>query len=436
MTCVTNGQTNGPCPSTGYDASNHISTIGTGAGSYDAAGNLLGDGLYTYAWNAEGHVTSAAGVTYTYDGDGQRVKKSSGTLYWDGLAESDTSGNTWTNEYIFFAGQRIARRDGSGNVFYYFADALGSSRIIVQAGQTAPCYDAEFYLFGAETILTNTCSQNFKFAAMEYDTESADYHTWFRQYTPNQGRWLSPDPLGGDVANPQSLDRYAYALNSPTNLVDPLGLKDCAKRNTQTHQPPPCCIPSQVPEMALLYGPDWQLYLKFYALNLFVAQIEVRERIAAAGTEFEIKTVGTLGTFFFDTQPDILGTLGKYLFRGRRKGQSFLNCVGENASLTLTGSPKHAVGATLASYTSAAVGLLGTYLEYPPGLPLSQTATIAAGAAIQWYWAGGMVGGEAAPGIIFAAGNVAEAGAAVLGGAGIGVLIGSVAGCVSEGPFP
>jgi uncharacterized protein RhaS with RHS repeats len=38
------------------------------------------------------------------------------------------------------------------------------------------------------------------------------------------GRWLTPDPVGGDVTNPQSLNRYAYALNNPTTLTDPLGL--------------------------------------------------------------------------------------------------------------------------------------------------------------------------------------------------------------------
>ena len=30
--------------------------------------------------------------------------------------------------------------------------------------------------------------------------------------------------MGGDIRNPQSLNRYAYALNNPTTLVDPLGL--------------------------------------------------------------------------------------------------------------------------------------------------------------------------------------------------------------------
>ena len=37
-------------------------------------------------------------------------------------------------------------------------------------------------------------------------------------------RWLTPDPVGGDVTNPQSLNRYAYVRNNPTTLVDPLGL--------------------------------------------------------------------------------------------------------------------------------------------------------------------------------------------------------------------
>jgi hypothetical protein len=38
---------------------------------------------------------------------------------------------------------------------------------------------------------------------------------------------LSPDPLGGNAANPQLLNRYSYGLNSPVNFYDPLGLTDC-----------------------------------------------------------------------------------------------------------------------------------------------------------------------------------------------------------------
>ena len=40
----------------------------------------------------------------------------------------------------------------------------------------------------------------------------------------HEGRWMTPDLLGGDITNPQSLNRYAYALNNPTTLTDPSGL--------------------------------------------------------------------------------------------------------------------------------------------------------------------------------------------------------------------
>src|SRR3989442_4022743 len=64
-------------------------------------------------------------------------------------------------------------------------------------------------------------------------------------YNSGQGRWLSPDPIGGDISNPQSLNRYAYVLNNPTNLIDPLGLQSgaftmiiCAPPEYQVSGPP------------------------------------------------------------------------------------------------------------------------------------------------------------------------------------------------------
>lgn len=78
---------------------------------------------------AEGHLTSTFRVTYAYDGDGRRVKKSNGTLYWYNasgqvIEETDLSGNL-IRDYIFFAGQRLARRDASGSIYYYQGDHLG-----------------------------------------------------------------------------------------------------------------------------------------------------------------------------------------------------------------------------------------------------------------------------------------------------------------------
>src|SRR5271154_6962237 len=214
----------------GITTSNRVNNTGF---SYDAAGNVLSDGSFSYTWDGESQLKSAAGVNYTYDGDGRRVQKSSGKLYWYGaggeiLAESDASGNI-TSEYIFFGGKRIARRDSSGNVFYYLSDHLDSSRVIAQSNGTV-CYDADFDPFGGEHAFTNTCPQNYKFNGKERDSETGNDDFGARSYASTFGRFLSPDwsaipaPVPyADLTNPQSLNQYAFVKDNPVSFSDPSG---------------------------------------------------------------------------------------------------------------------------------------------------------------------------------------------------------------------
>jgi RHS repeat-associated protein len=210
---------------------NRISTSGY---VYDTAGNLTNTpnpGGVTAQYNAENQVTSVAGVTYTYDGDGKRLKKSNGTLYWygtgsDALDETDLSGNL-TNEYMFFGGKRIARRDSSSNVYYYFEDHLGTSRVITNATGTV-CYDADFYPFGGErTAYTITCPQNYKFTGKERDSESGLDNFGARYYSSQYGRFMipdwsdDPDPVPfANFSDPQTLNLYAYLRDNPLNGRD------------------------------------------------------------------------------------------------------------------------------------------------------------------------------------------------------------------------
>ena len=159
---------------------------------------------------------------------GQRVKKASGTLYWHGvggevLAETDLSGNN-LHEFIYFAGRRLARREPSGGAYYFYQDHLGTAKVMLN-GAGLLRQESTYYPFGGEQrVINNTIDNRYKFAGMERDSETGNDHTWFRSYESNLGRWLSPDPLAGDISNPQSLNRYAYVLNNPTNFIDPLGL--------------------------------------------------------------------------------------------------------------------------------------------------------------------------------------------------------------------
>jgi RHS repeat-associated protein len=217
------------------DGNNHLSGL-----SYDASGNTIVDGYNSYTWNAESQLNVAAGsTTYLYDGDGRRVAKANSAippvpykLYWYGpggeiLGETDASGNT-LNEYVFFAGKRVAMLPAGGNPILYAEDLLGTSRInTTNAGVV--CYDADFYPYGGErTPYTDTCTQNFyKFEGKERDAETGNDDFGARYYANRFGRWLSSDwsdvPVAvpyANLTNPQTLNLYSMVADDPESFAD------------------------------------------------------------------------------------------------------------------------------------------------------------------------------------------------------------------------
>jgi RHS repeat-associated protein len=166
-------------------------------------------------------------VTYYYDAQGQRVQKANGNSYVYGLqgevlAEYDSAMHL-VSEYVYLGGRRVARRDASsGLVYYYYADHLGTARVMTDAtGHTQQ--ESDYEPFGVERPLTNLVANKYKFTGKERDSESGNDHFWARNYTSTLGRWLTPDPGAPDLFDPQSLNRYAYALNNPTRFVDSSG---------------------------------------------------------------------------------------------------------------------------------------------------------------------------------------------------------------------
>ena len=205
---------------------NQITTSGF---TYDSSGNLTSDGTHSPTYDAEGHMISDAGVTYYYDGDGKRVQKSSGALYWygtspDPLLETNASGSL-VNEYIFFGGKRISRRDSSSNIEYYFADELGSARVVTNASGTI-LEDCDYFPYGGSGCSPSSVN-NYLFTGKERDSESGLDNFGARYDSSQYGRFMSVDPdneSGLDhMEDPQSWNGYAYVRNNPLVLTDPDG---------------------------------------------------------------------------------------------------------------------------------------------------------------------------------------------------------------------
>jgi RHS repeat-associated protein len=164
------------------------------------------------------------------------VNGSISTAYWRGptgdpIFESSLTGAN-QEEYIFFNGERIARRDvASGAIHYYFSDHLGSHAVVdtVSSSGTITCdQDIDYYPYGG--VVHDYCGstpQHYRFTGKERDAESGNDYFGARYYGPNLARFMVPDPAGNavaDPANPQSWNLYAYVLNNPLSYSDPLGL--------------------------------------------------------------------------------------------------------------------------------------------------------------------------------------------------------------------
>jgi uncharacterized protein RhaS with RHS repeats len=139
------------------DAHNWIHATGSSDYKYDAAGNMTFNATpptQNYTYDQENRLIGAAGYTFTYDSDGNRVIKSNGstgTLYWymtPGIVgESDLSGNL-TDEYVFFDGERVARKSTNG-VFYYFSDHLKTASVLTDSAGNIKA-ESDYYPWGGE----------------------------------------------------------------------------------------------------------------------------------------------------------------------------------------------------------------------------------------------------------------------------------------------
>ena len=124
-------------------------------------------------------------------------------------------------KYIFAGSQRIARKTATAT-HYFHQDHLGSATVITDA-TGAPVEATEYLPFGGQRSHSGTLQAPYKFTDQELDASTGLYNYNARLYDPMTGRFASADTIVPDFANPQSLNRYSYCVNSPLMYIDPSG---------------------------------------------------------------------------------------------------------------------------------------------------------------------------------------------------------------------
>ena len=221
-----------------YNASTNRINGGGYSASYDGNGDMTNDGMspgeITYTWDANGNprtiTRGSTSVTVIYDALGRAVENQSGGSYTQILYGPNgdklalMNGGTLVKAFVGLPGGAQAVYSSSGLAYYRHSDWLGSSRLASNPDQTLH-FSGAYAPYGEDYAKTGTT--DLSFTGQNQDTISGLHDFMFRRYNPVHGRWMSPDPAGlgaVDLSNPQSLNRYAYVLNNPTNWIDPLGL--------------------------------------------------------------------------------------------------------------------------------------------------------------------------------------------------------------------
>jgi RHS repeat-associated protein len=236
--------------------------------AYDASGNMTNDGFNTLTYDGENRNTAAANGgssgAYFYDGNGVRVKKTSvinsvstTTVYlFSGpkvIAEYDNgvAAGSPSREYIFAGGRLLARLDSSGTR-YYHEDHLSNRLVTDSNGNTVS--QLGHFPYGENWY--NASNDKLIFTSYARDAESGNDYAMARSYVNRLERFSSQDPLSGNIANPQSLDRYAYVLGDPIDLVDPFGMGSC-----DDSDPESCRCPVDTCIVVTAEGPGPELVL-------------------------------------------------------------------------------------------------------------------------------------------------------------------------------
>jgi RHS repeat-associated protein len=157
------------------------------------------------------------------------------------IAETSDGGATYT-EYVWLMDTPVAVIQSGNSVNYIHPDHLDTPRLIAnQAGQTVWRWDNDDP-FGGNVPNQNpsglgTFAFNLRFPGQYFDSETNIHYNYYRDYSPEIGRYVQSDPIG--LAG--GINTYSYVDSDPLAYMDPAGLAKIPSRRPKAlpyPQPP------------------------------------------------------------------------------------------------------------------------------------------------------------------------------------------------------
>ncbi|MFJ7168377.1 polymorphic toxin-type HINT domain-containing protein [Streptomyces globosus] len=298
---------------------------------YDVAGNttkrtVLGN-TQTLAWDIEGHLEkvtegqgeSAKETSYLYDAQGNRLIRrdpSGTTLYLPGTEVHVAKGTQAVKGTRYYAGPngalmiRVAEA-GKITTSYQLTDRNGTATTSVDAA-TQAVTRRKFTPFG-ETRGQNPSMWPSEqgFLGGTRDQSTGLTHLGAREYDPALGRFISVDPLM-DTAESQTMNPYAYALNSPVTFADPSGL---AAIRIDTSDPSWANDPRRA---------QWE-YAESHTVDLWSGRTPAPAKPRATVSQADVERAKKLKA---QSKADIALSIAKEVFKGVTGYDDIVACIG------------------------------------------------------------------------------------------------------------
>jgi RHS repeat-associated protein len=215
------------------DAANRLPQFGTTSYTHDNEGQTLTrtdtPTVSNYTWDARGRLTDASlsngqNIDYGYDALGRRNSRTVGStttsfLYDGDDVVLDLHAGGATVDYLNGPNidDKLRQTTQTASALYFLQNHLHSTLALTDSGGGL-VERSNYEGFGASGGSGLT---RFTYTGREADPLSGLMYNRARWYDPQQGRFLSEDPIG----MLGGLNLYGYTANNPINFSDPFGLE-------------------------------------------------------------------------------------------------------------------------------------------------------------------------------------------------------------------